>query len=152
MLRFMKPLTDLPSDLRSALGDHEIIVFDGVCVLCSGFYRFVLRHDHAQRFRFVTAQSDLGQALYAALNLPTEDFETNLVITDGQIHERLDAFAAAMAALGWPHRLLAGLRWLPRVIKDPLYHLIARNRYRIFGRADTCLMPTPQTETRFINL
>ncbi|MEM7491543.1 MAG: DCC1-like thiol-disulfide oxidoreductase family protein [Pseudomonadota bacterium] len=129
-----------------------MIVFDGVCVLCSGFFRFVLDRDRAGRFRFVTAQSALGQAMYRDLGLPADVFETNLVIVDGRIHQRLDAFAAAMSALGWPWRALAVARVLPGPLKDWAYHRIARNRYRLFGRTETCLIPGPEVRGRFLDL
>lgn len=129
--------------------ETDLIVFDGECVLCSGFFRFMLRHDKDRRFRFATAQSPLGQRLYARLNLPTSDFETNLVIVDGRVHQRLDAFAAAMRALPRTWRVLALCRYLPRFMKDPLYHAIARNRYALFGREETCLVPDPSLRSRF---
>ena len=138
--------------VRTALAGRDVIVFDGHCVLCSGFFRFVLRHDRAERFAFVTAQSDLGQAMYRDLGLPLDDFETNLVIVDDRLHMRLDAFAAAMSALGWPWRAFAPLRRIPAALKDPAYHLIARNRYRLLGRTETCLMPTPELRARFLDL
>ena len=95
------------------LTNDNLIVFDGECVLCSGFFRFMLRHDRAGRFSFATAQSPLGQRLYRELGLPADDFETNLVIVDGRPHQRLDAFAAAMRALPWPWRVLSVCRFLP---------------------------------------
>lgn len=128
----------------------NLIVFDGECVLCSGFYRFMLKHDHSQRFAFATAQSRIGQQLYHALCLPMQDFETNLVITNGAIYQRLDAFAAAMHALGGIWHLPALLRFLPCGLKDFAYHRIARNRYRIFGRYDTCMLPTQAHRARFV--
>ncbi len=127
-----------------------LIVFDGECVLCSGFYRFMLKHDRRQRFAFATAQSPLGQRLYQALGLPTRDFETNLVIINGAVFQRLDAFAAAMRALGGIWHLPALLRFLPLWLKDFAYHRIARNRYRIFGRYNTCMAPTPAQRARFV--
>lgn len=143
----------LPQPIPAAVSDRtagrDLIVFDGECVLCSGFFRFMLRHDRAGRFSFATAQSPLGQSLYQALGLPTDDFETNLVIVDGQVHGHLDAFAVAMRALAWPWRMLAMLRRLPRFIKMPLYRLIARNRYRIFGRHDQCMVPDAALRARF---
>lgn len=135
--------------MRQAIGATDLIVFDGECLLCSGFFRFMIRQDRDERFCFATAQSSLGQQLYAALNLPTDDFETNLVIVNGQIYQRLDAFAAAMGTLGWPWRALAALRLLPGWLKDPAYHLIARNRYRIIGRYDTCMIPDAALRARF---
>ena len=143
-------VSELPADLRLALAGRDLIVFDGVCVLCSGFFRFVVRHDRARRFSFATAQSPIGQRLYAALGLPTDEFETNLVMVDGVIHQRLSAFAAAMGALGWPWRAFCAVRWLPAPLADPAYHAIARNRYRLFGRAETCLLPDPALRARFV--
>jgi len=143
-------VSDLPADLAETLAGKTAIVFDGECVLCSGFFRFMLARDRCAGFCFATAQSPLGTQLYQALDLPTDDFETNLVIVDGRIYGRLDAFAMAMTALGLPWRALGVLRMLPRVVKDPLYHLTARNRYRIFGRYDSCLIPSPDLQARFL--
>ena len=131
----------LPEPLNHRLAGKNLIVFDGACVFCSAFFRFMWRHDRAQKFHYATAQSPLGQALYAALNLPLIDFETNIVITNGQIHQRLDAFAASMAELPAPWRFARIARHLPKAAKDAIYKPIARNRYRIFGRYDTCLIP-----------
>lgn len=144
------PVSSLPPDLQARLPGRDLIVFDGVCVLCSGFFRFMLRHDRQGHFSFATAQSPLGQALYAALDLPLTEFETNLVVVGGQIHQRLDAFSAAMRRLGGIWAPLGLLRFLPGVIKDPAYHLIARNRYRLFGRTGTCLMPGQEVRGRFL--
>lgn len=139
----------LSLDFMEQLNQRDVIVFDGECVLCSGFFRFVLRYDRQRQFDFIMAQSSLGARLYAALDLPMDDFETNLVIVDGQVYQLLDAFAAAMRRLGWPWRVLSICRLLPNLIKDPLYHLIARNRYAIFGRYDTCMIPDAPTRARF---
>lgn len=139
----------LPIDLRQRIGSRDLVVFDGTCVLCSGFFRFM--KDRAPSMQFATAQSPIGQALYRHLNLPLDDFETNLVITDGQIHQRLDAFAAAMSKVRGPFTLLRHLRWVPAWLKDPVYHLIARNRYRLFGRYDSCLIPDGSLRARFVD-
>ena len=147
----MTPLASLSPDLVARLGQANLIVFDGECVFCSAFFRFMLRADQTQKFHYATAQSPLGQALYAALNLPLTDFETNLVITHGQIHQRLDAFAAAMSELPLPWRLARHCRLLPRGVKDAIYKPIARNRYRIFGRYDTCLVPDAALRGRFLS-
>lgn len=137
-------------DLTSVTKDQDVIVFDGECVLCAGFFQFMLRHDRLARFKFVTAQSSLGQQMYISLGLPTEDFETNLVIVDGQVFQRLDAFAAAMRALPglWP--VLGLCRFLPRIMKDPVYFAVARNRYRLFGQRPSCLIPDAAIHTRFL--
>jgi predicted DCC family thiol-disulfide oxidoreductase YuxK len=144
-------VSDLPQDLQTALGGRDIIVFDGECVLCSGFFRFVLRQDRESRFSFVIAQSALGGRLYEALGLDARDFETNLVIVTGRIHGKLGALGAAMGALGWPWRGLAVVSVLPRWLADPLYDRIARNRYRLFGRYDDCLVPDAALRARFVD-
>ena len=145
------PTTTLPEDLQTRLKGRDLIVFDGECVLCSGFFRFIIRTDTAQRFHFAYAQSDLGTALYRAFGMPTDDFETNLVIVDGMMYERLDAFAAAMTAVGWPYKALAVIRFIPEPLRSFLYHRLAKNRYTIFGRYDTCMMPEPSLRARFID-
>ncbi|WP_334223296.1 thiol-disulfide oxidoreductase DCC family protein [Ruegeria faecimaris] len=129
--------------------EQNLIVFDGECVLCSRFFRFMLWADTKKRFKFVIAQSPIGQSLYRQLGLPTYEFETNLVIVDGVVHQRLDAFAAAMRSLPalWP--VLSACRFLPRFLKDPLYHFIARHRFAFFGRFETCLVPDSSMKARF---
>ena len=146
----MTPVADLPPDLRARIEGRDAIVFDGECVLCSGFFRFMLKRDRAGRFRYATAQSDLGQALYAALGLPTDFFETNLVIVDGRIYRKVDAFAAAMRALPAPWPVLGVAPWLPGWLKVPVYNVIARNRYHLFGRHDSCMVPDPALRARFL--
>ncbi|MEM8851842.1 MAG: DCC1-like thiol-disulfide oxidoreductase family protein [Pseudomonadota bacterium] len=145
------PVSRFSHTVQVSIRDRDVIVFDGVCVLCSGFFRFMLARDGG-RFAFVTAQSPVGQAMYRDLGLPTEAFETNLVIVDGQVHQRLGAFAAAMGTLAWPWRALAVARFIPEPLKSWAYHRVARNRYKIFGRTDTCVVPTPDIRARFLDL
>jgi predicted DCC family thiol-disulfide oxidoreductase YuxK len=129
---------------------QPLLVFDGVCNLCSGFVRFVLRRDRAGRFRFAAAQSPLGQALYRHYGLDAREFATNLLIADGRLHARMASFAAVMARLPWPWRALAVAGLLPRPLGDRLYDLVARNRYRWFGRTDQCMVPDAAVRARFI--
>ncbi|WP_371688495.1 thiol-disulfide oxidoreductase DCC family protein [Ruegeria sp. EL01] len=130
----------------------NLIVFDGECVLCSSFFQFMLKRDQSRRFQFATAQSPLGQGLFRQLGLPTQDFETNLVVVDGRVYERLDAFAAAMGQLPgvWP--MLSLCRFLPAMLKDPFYGFIARNRYAIWGRSQVCFVPDEDLRSRFAPL
>lgn len=133
------------------LAGRHVIVFDGDCVLCSGFFRFVVTRDTRRLYSFAIAQSSFGEALYAHFGLKPADYDTNLVLRDGCLTTRLDAFAAVMSDLGWPWRALSVVRWLPRPIADRLYERIARNRYRLFGRRDICLVPGPDVRARFID-
>jgi predicted DCC family thiol-disulfide oxidoreductase YuxK len=130
--------------------DKAVVVFDGVCVLCSGFANFILKRDTAFAFRLTTAQSPLGQALYRHYGLDTQEFETNLVIADGRAHAKLDSVAVTGERLGGPWRALALLRVLPYPLADWLYDRIARNRYALFGRTDSCMIPPPEWRERFL--
>ncbi len=128
-----------------------LIVFDGDCVLCTGFFHFVLRHDQAQIFRFLTAQSARGEALYAEYGLKSKDYDTNIVILNGRLYTKCRAFLAVMYTLSWPWRALTLLRLIPRPLADWGYDRIARNRFALFGRRDTCMIPTPDLKARFLD-
>lgn len=126
----------------------DLIVFDGACVFCSGFARFMARYDRAERFRFVTAQSRTGQALYLRHGLDPVAMETNIVILEDRAHVRMAAFAAATRSLGWPWRVLALAGVIPQPLSDWLYNGIARNRYR-FGRR-ACPPPSAALRERLV--
>ncbi len=128
----------------------KLIVFDGVCILCSGFARTVVRLDRRDRFRFVTAQSTLGEALFKSHWLRADEYETNLVLIDGKAYTRMDSFIAVMDALGWPWRAAKLLYLLPRRLRDWLYERIARNRYALFGKKDNCDIPSPALRERIL--
>jgi predicted DCC family thiol-disulfide oxidoreductase YuxK len=130
--------------------DKGVLVFDGKCVLCTGFARYVLRHDAAGRLRLCPAQSPLGHALYRHYGLDPVNYMSNIFIEDGIAHFKSDAFIAAMAALGFPHNAMRVLRLCPRPLRDLLYDPIARHRYRWFGERDVCYVPLPQERDRFL--
>lgn len=142
-------MPEISDDLATVTGN--LIVFDGVCVLCNGFVQFVLRHDRRRDFKFLIAQSVRGEALYARLGLKHGDYDTNLVFIDGKLFEKLDAFLAVMQRLGWPWRMLLPLKYLPLAVKNWLYDRIARNRYRLFGKYDTCIVPDARIKSRFLD-
>lgn len=117
-----------------------VVLYDGVCVLCSGWFRFVATRDPAIRFRFVAIQAPAGRRLAQRLGIDPDAPSTNAVIIDGQAWLRSDSALQILRRLpgwSWTGLLLA----VPRPIRDRLYGLIARNRYRWFGRAGTCLVP-----------
>lgn len=126
----------------------DLIVFDGACVFCSGFARFMARHDRTGRIRFVTAQSATGQALYLQYGLDPVAMETNIVILDRRAYVKMAAFAAAMRSLGWPWRALALAGGIPQPLSDRLYDAIARSRYR-FGRR-ACPLPSAALRGRLV--
>ncbi|MBD9648803.1 thiol-disulfide oxidoreductase DCC family protein [Ensifer sp. ENS09] len=130
--------------------DKPVIVFDGECIFCSGWVRFLLRHDRHAQYRYLTAQSPLGQALYRHYGLDTVRFESNMLIEDGVARFKSDGSIRTLARLGLPWSLANIFRILPAALRDPLYDLVARNRYRIAGRRQTCMVPTREERGRFI--
>jgi predicted DCC family thiol-disulfide oxidoreductase YuxK len=130
--------------------DGPLILFDGVCVMCSAFVGFVIRRDPDARFRFVAAQTPLGQSILSRLGLSTTDFESSILIEDGRAWFKSGAFFAIVRRLPWPWRWLSVLRVLPTALTDRVYNAIADNRYRLFGKRDSCLVPTPDIRRRFV--
>jgi len=132
------------------MSEPELIVFDGECVLCSRTAQFVLKHDRHRRFRLTTAQGEQGQALYRGLGLPAVAFETMVVVKDGRALIESDAALAVASGLGWPWRAAAAARIVPRPLRDAAYRLVARNRYRWFGRRDACWTSTDDLADRIV--
>ena len=130
--------------------DKPIIVFDGHCVLCSGWANFVLRNDKNKTYRLLAAQSPIGQALYRHYGLGGDDYQSNLLIQDGTVFIKFDGTMRMFRGLGWPWRAVALLSTLPPAWCDWLYDGLARNRLRWFGRQDSCYLPAPEDRDRFI--
>jgi predicted DCC family thiol-disulfide oxidoreductase YuxK len=127
----------------------RLILFDGVCVLCSRWARFVIARDPAARFRFVAVQEPYGTSLAGILGIDREFPETNAAILAGRAYFKSDAAIAVLSQLsgfGW----VWGLRWIPRRLRDAAYDIVARNRYRWFGRSETCLVPTADLARHFL--
>lgn len=127
-----------------------IIVFDALCVLCSANARFVLRYDRRALFRLASMQGETGAALYRRFGIDPNDPET-LIVVDGDTALRdSDAILAIWSGLGWPWRAFGGFRVVPPALRDPIYRWIARHRYRLFGRRETCWLPTPAQASRIL--
>lgn len=132
-------------------GKQALIVFDGVCVLCNSFAHWVHRHDKNKMFLFTTAQSDLGQLLYKHFELNPTDYETNLVIIDGRVYEKMFAVFAVFKQIGWPWMLFYYLKILPRAFLNWCYDHIAKNRYMIFGKRHDCIIADEDMKKRLIS-
>jgi predicted DCC family thiol-disulfide oxidoreductase YuxK len=130
--------------------DRPIIVFDGHCALCSGWARFVLRHDRRGAFRLLPAQTPLGRALYLHLGLDPEDYQTNILLQDGRAWFKSEGSIRMAEGLGAPWSSAAVLRALPLRLRDRLYGVLARNRIRWFGRREVCMLAEPGWEGRFL--
>ncbi|MGH8354837.1 MAG: thiol-disulfide oxidoreductase DCC family protein [Pseudomonas sp.] len=131
-------------------GDR-VVLFDGVCKLCNGWVKFLIRHDREHLFKLAWVQSAEGQAILRWFGLPTESFETMVYIEGRELFTRSTAVLRIVAQLPRPWRLLPILRWCPAPLRDWLYDRIALNRYRLFGRYDTCLLPSPDQARRFLH-
>ncbi|GLQ57141.1 thiol-disulfide oxidoreductase DCC family protein [Devosia nitrariae] len=130
--------------------DQPIIVFDGECKFCSGWVRFALRHDRSGRYRFLPAQSPLGAALYQHYGLDPTDYETNILIRDGRALFKAEGSLQMIAGLGFPWSLINLARVFPRPLLDRAYDLIASNRFRWFGRRESCFVPDAGVRARFL--
>jgi predicted DCC family thiol-disulfide oxidoreductase YuxK len=132
------------------MSDAPVLVFDGVCVLCSRWVHFILRHDRARRIRLAPMQSQAGRALLAKHGLDPEDPLSLLFVVDERGYQDSDAILRVLASFGGAWRATALLRVIPRFVRDRLYRWLARNRYRWFGRNEQCLVPTPEQAGRFL--
>ncbi|MES0811126.1 DCC1-like thiol-disulfide oxidoreductase family protein [Roseibium sp. SCPC15] len=128
---------------------RNLIVFDADCIICSGFARFMARHDRRAQYKFVNAHSPIGRDLYLRFGLDADRMETNIVIYNEQAFTRMASFTTAMKSLGWPWKAFAVLDLLPRQFADWLYDRIAQNRYR-FGRR-SCPLPTDNLRGRLLD-
>jgi predicted DCC family thiol-disulfide oxidoreductase YuxK len=129
--------------------DDDVILYDGVCVFCSRWIRFVTTRDTNRRFRFTAIQSAYGTRLAQAFGIDPDDPDTNAVVHGGVAYLKSDAALTVLSNLpgwGWVRMLRA----VPKPLRDRVYNLVARNRYRIFGRYETCFVPDAGFRARVI--
>lgn len=127
------------------------IVFDGVCVLCNGWVRFLLKRDHAARYRFAAMQGEHGRVLLATHGLDPDDPMSFLLVEGDLAHTDTDAIVRVLAGLGGAWRIARVVMVIPRPLRDGLYRTVARNRYRWFGRRDACVLPAAGQRERFLD-
>ncbi|ODS55375.1 MAG: hypothetical protein ABS40_12010 [Agrobacterium sp. SCN 61-19] len=127
-----------------------IILFDAECILCSANAQFVLSHDGKKRFRLASMQGEVGSALYRRFGIDPENPDSIIVVDGEHMLRDSDAVLSIYAGLGWPWKVLSVFRLIPRFIRDPLYLLIARNRYRLFGKRDSCWLPSAEYRDRLL--
>ena len=128
-----------------------IILFDGVCNLCAHAVQFVLRRDAAERYTFASLQSEAARELLDEIDPTLYDVDSIVLIEDGAAHVRSGAALRIARRLtgAWP--LMYGFMIVPRPLRDWAYDLVARNRYRWFGKADQCMVPLPALRARFLD-
>ncbi len=127
-----------------------IILFDGVCNLCNGFVQFVIRHDQKSYFKFAALQSEAGHAVLQQVQFTNYAFDTVVLVENGKYYTRSTAALRILRHLsgGWSLAYVAII--LPAFLRDLIYAGLARNRYRWFGKQESCLLPTPELKLRFL--
>lgn len=131
--------------------EKPVVLFDGVCNLCTGAVQFIVERDTEGVFRFASLQSEAGQGLLERFDLPTDDFDSFVLVEDGEYHTRSAAALRVAKRLGGVYALLYPFRFVPRPLRDGVYDIVADHRYQWFGRKDQCMVPTPELESRFLD-
>ena len=133
------------------MNENPVILFDGVCNFCNGAINFVLKQDKTSVFRFAPLQSEAGRRLLQQYNLPTEEFESFVLIDQGKVYKKSNAALRVMNKLPWYWKESQIFRLIPTIFRDAIYDFIARNRYKWFGKKDECMVPTPEMRSRFLD-
>lgn len=130
--------------------ENSIILFDGVCNLCSGAVQFILRRDHKKHFVFASLQSEVGKTLLSEYKVNTS-IETIILLQNNKWFSQSSAALEIARKLpgAWP--LLYAFKIVPPFIRDGVYDWISRNRYRFFGKKESCMIPTPEWKNRFLD-
>ncbi len=138
--------------MEASADTSPVVLFDGVCNLCNGAVQFIIDRDPHGTFRFASLQSERGAELMRSRGLtpPTGDPDSVVVIEGEKVYERSSAALRIARRLRAPWKLLVVLWLVPAFIRDAVYRVIARNRYRWFGKSEQCRVPTPELRARFL--
>lgn len=128
----------------------KLILFDGVCNFCNFWVNFIISRDKKDLFRFASLQSEVGKTILNYLNLSTENFDTFVLIEGKHFYFKSTAALKVLKNINGWLKVLYPLILLPKFLRDSVYNLIAKNRYKIFGRSDTCRIPTESEKAKFI--
>ena len=129
----------------------RLILFDGICNLCNSSVLFIISHDADQRFSFASLQSDAGQRILSKYGMPASDFDSFVYVREAKIYDRSTAALHVLNDLGGLWRITCVFIVIPRPVRDIVYDLIAKYRYRLFGKRDSCMVPTQELVKRFIS-
>jgi len=130
--------------------ENPIVLFDGVCNYCNSMVNFIIRQDKKKKFRFAALQSEAGQQLLKENDLPSGNFDSFILISQQKIYQRSSAALRLYNQLPWYWKWTQ-LFWIfPRIFRDWVYGIIAKNRYRWFGKKDQCMLPTQEVKERFL--
>jgi predicted DCC family thiol-disulfide oxidoreductase YuxK len=129
---------------------QSTILFDGVCNLCNGFVNFIIVRDKANKFRFGSLQSPTVVDLLRQHNFLSDDLSTVVLLEGNKLYYQSTAVLKILKQLGGAWVLLYGFIIIPKPVRDFFYNLIAKNRYKLFGRQDACMVPTPELKAKFV--
>ena len=130
--------------------EKYILLFDGVCNLCNGFVQFMIKRDPNGKFKYASLQSDTARKLLSRFGLPKDDFDSFVLIKGDKYYLKSTAALQVLKELGGVWSLFYAFIVLPRSFRDFIYDGVAKNRYRIFGKRNECMIPTPDLERRFL--
>ena len=130
---------------------NYIVLFDGVCNLCNRTVQFIIKKDPGQKFRFASLQGKTGQGLLKKFNLPTEDLNSIILVEDERVYTRSTGALRMLKQLGFPWSLLYGFIIIPPFIRDVVYKWVAKNRYRWFGKQESCAIPSAKIKHLFLD-
>lgn len=130
----------------------KIILFDGICNLCSSSVQFIMRHDSNKKFRFASLQSDIGQRLLVGhVGVYQGEIDSVVLIDSGRVYTKSDAALQIVKQLDGAWKVLFVFRIVPLVTRDRLYAWVAKNRYRWFGKSESCMVPTSDIKELFLD-
>ncbi|HXA01986.1 MAG TPA: thiol-disulfide oxidoreductase DCC family protein [Cytophagaceae bacterium] len=130
--------------------DKIIIFFDGVCNFCNGFVNFVIVRDKKNKFLFAPLQSEQGKEFLTSKDLNPDKFDSVIVLSSGIPLQKSDAALEIARNMGFPWFMFYGFKIFPRSFRDFFYKLIAKNRYTLFGKKESCMIPTTEIKAKFL--
>jgi predicted DCC family thiol-disulfide oxidoreductase YuxK len=132
------------------MDSRPIVFFDGVCNLCNKSVQFIIKRDKKKKFLFASLQGKHGQELLKKNDLPTDALNSFLLLEGERLYAHSTGALRVLKHLGGGWKILYGFIVLPKLLRDPIYNIIARNRYKWFGKKDQCMIPEPGLKERFL--
>lgn len=129
----------------------KIVLFDGVCNLCSSSVQFILKRDRKNQFLFGSLQGEYGQRILKEYHLPTDNFNSFMLLEDGKLYTRSSGALRMLKHIGGGWSLLYAFIIVPKFLRDAVYNFIATNRYKWFGKKNECWLPKPEWKERFLS-
>ncbi len=131
--------------------NRPILFFDGVCNLCNASVNFVLKKDKKKQFLFASLQSDVARKILLHKNQKI-NMDSIVLLKDDMVYTKSDAALLIFKEFGFPYNIMAVFKVIPKTIRDRVYDFIAKNRYKWFGKKDTCMVPSNDVLERFLDL